>query len=176
MISKSLKQNLKTEKIPVIAFSASQNPEYKKQLYTLGIVKYLSKPLTKTKLIIELSNHLSCTRPTVTDNTDNIEQPVIAQSLTDIEKLPELVKILKEDIIPLCKNLENTGAMNDIKIFGKRVKKIGVKFNAQTLIKYGDDINDYAQDFELYDIKAVLKAIPVMVKELDEIIAGEKNG
>jgi len=174
--TKHLKQNQKTKLIPIVALSASQNPEYVEQLYKLGIVKYLSKPITKSELIFEISNYLKHTKSMVSDNAGDAEIPIINQSLTNIENLPALIKILKKDIIPLCKKMENTGAMNEIKKFGSRIEKIGVEFSAQALIKYAEEINEYAQDYELHSIKTALKELPEQVNEMEKTIKRGCNG
>ncbi|MCP4159392.1 MAG: hypothetical protein GY760_04925, partial [Deltaproteobacteria bacterium] len=80
---------------------------------------------------------------------------------------PELVKALKKDILPFCESLENVGVMNDIKIFSNRVKELGQNFNVKILIKYGEDINESARNYDLPNIKTALKTIATMIKQLN---------
>jgi len=66
--------------------------------------------------------------------------------------------------------------MNEIKKFGARIGKIGVEFSAQALIKYGEEIKEYAQDYELHSIKTALKELPEQVNEMEKTIKRGCNG
>ena len=123
----------------------------------------MSKPVTKNKLFNELAKHIGYT----TNNIIDIVQLEPDYPLIDVENSPELVKILKDDILPFCESLKNSGVMNDITIFGNRVKELGKKFNARILIRYGEDINESAQNYDLADIEISLKTIAAMIKKLD---------
>jgi len=169
-----LKENRKSKEIPIIALSASPNAEHKQQLFDIGIANYLTKPITKNRLLYELSRHLHHTGKTTSITVDD-EQLINDRYLADIKDRSGLIKILKEEITPLSESLKRVGKMSEIIAFGSRVKELGDTFNVRVLLKYGDDICEYAQNYDLPGIEAVLKKIPSIIKIIDALPLGGGN-
>jgi len=161
--AKHLKKNPETKQIPIVILSANPATENKRKLSNIGVEGFLSKPASKNKLFNELVKYIGST---TINSIDNV-QTEPDYSLIDIVNSPELVKILKEEILPFCESLKNTGVMNDIKLFGNRVKALGKKFNVQILKKYGEDINESAQNYDLTNIKIKLQTIAGMIQKID---------
>jgi len=161
--AKHLKKDPGTKQIPIVISSAVPIIEYKKKLSKIGIDSFLSKPVTKNMLFKELAKLIGYTTKNITD----VIQPNHDYSLIDIKNSPELVRALKKDILPFCESLENVGVMNDIKIFSNRIKELGQNFNVKILIKYGEDINESARNYDLPNIKTALKTIATMIKQLN---------
>jgi len=161
--AKHLKKNPETKQIPIVISSAVPIIEYEKKLSKIGIDSFLSKPVTKNMLFNELAKLIGYTTKNITD----VIQPNHDYSLIDIKNSPELVKALKKDILPFCESLENVGVMNDIKIFSNRIKELGQNFNVKILIKYGEGINESAQNYDLPNIQTALKTIATMIKQLN---------
>ncbi|MCP4308558.1 MAG: response regulator, partial [bacterium] len=100
--TKALKSNPKTKDIPVLVLSASSTVEQKAKIMESGnFAAFLDKPVNVSQLLKELSNYLAHSRTAESASGQGQNQPLFNELPEEtLTRLPQLVKILREDIVP----------------------------------------------------------------------------
>ncbi len=166
--TKRLKNNPKTWDIPIIAVTASSTAHDKSEILAEGLDGYLTKPVKLNALFEELTRYLDYTEKNKCSERDN-QPKYIAHD--DIEKLPELVSTLRTEILPCLHDLQGAMIMGDIKEFGNRLQHLGKEHKVQELIVYGEDMKEFAQNFDITNINNIFKELSEQLAN----IAGESK-
>ncbi|MCP4345541.1 MAG: response regulator [Desulfobacterales bacterium] len=168
--TKRLKNNPKTKDIPIIAVTASSTAHDKSEILAEGLDGYLTKPVKLNALFGELSRYLNCT-----EKSGQVAEPVNRPKYSaydDIERLPELVSTLRNEILPSLHNLHSAMIMGNIKEFGNRLQQIGKEYKARGLVACGEDLNEFAKNFDITNIDNILKEFPELVEQLADTFKG----
>ncbi|MCP5046304.1 MAG: response regulator, partial [bacterium] len=164
--TKELKSNPKTKDIPVIVLSASSTVEQKEKVISSGMfAAFLDKPVDVPRLIKELSHYLPYSH-TQESESSQADQGFAQLSEETLKRLPQLVKILQEDIIPLLEDFKGVLDMEEVKGFVQKVRQLGEEFGVRGLVGYANQLDEYEQAFDVVGVKKSLEDFPMIVKEL----------
>jgi len=142
-------------KIPVIAVTASAMKKDEEIISDL-CDSYLKKPLNKTELIFEILKFLPHTINEVTDDSRSVSHYNSNELYPDEpDSYPELFVILKNEQTR-CRQLSKLMAINKIEAFAKEMKELGVRFNYQPLIRFGNDLYNSTRTFDTEQIQQYL--------------------
>ena len=138
---KMLKQNKKTNQIPVIAVTASYfNKE--SDIYSKGFSGYLQKPVQQEILFKELAKYIDTINKGIENNishsVDNLKEKLNTNIVNNLKKLKDLhSKIITENL------------SDDVITFGEKITEIGKKYKLIELERYGEEIIKSINNFEL---------------------------
>ncbi|MCK5525410.1 MAG: PAS domain S-box protein [Thiomargarita sp.] len=74
-----------------------------------------------------------------------------------IAKLPELIKTLESDIIPLWEEMSGPIEMNLVDDFAEQIITLGKEYNVSLLTHYGQNLSECSQHINIKEIKKALK-------------------
>ncbi len=166
--TKKLKQDPKTKHIPVIAITASSSSDEKSEILAKGLDGYLTKPVKVNILFDELSRYLKCTEKgkQASEHNNQFKTPAYKK----IERLPELVGTLRNEILPCLDELQGALIMGDIREFGKRLQNLGKEHNFRELICYSEYLLEFADNFDITGINDTFKDISGTVEQLTDFM------
>ncbi|MCP4345078.1 MAG: response regulator [Desulfobacterales bacterium] len=162
--------------IPVIALTASAMRDDKIKIKNAGAEGYLSKPINKTELFAEMMRFLPCfdeesnqaeDSPGDKKDTDIAAEPLSPETTA---RLPELVSILKNELMEEWRKIHKQFIVNDIGVFGNQVKELGTEYNLNILRNWGDDIYEQADSFDIERLPKTLEYFPGLVREITEFV------
>ncbi|MCP5054085.1 MAG: response regulator, partial [bacterium] len=166
--TKALKRNPKTKDIPVLVLSASSTLEQKEKIMASGFfTAYLTKPVNVAELFNELSNVLPYSQtqeptPTSADNQSHFKE-LPEKTLI---RLPQLVRILREEMLPALEDLKGALNMEEVKKFAHQVKQLGEDFAVPGLTDYANRLDEFEQSFDVTGVKNSLADFPARVDAL----------
>ena len=157
-----IKKTESTNKIPVIAFTASalhNEMEKIKQLFD----GYLGKPVSKKTLIQTLKEHLKYTfgDEISTLKEANIFDIEINDSCSKV--IPELLLIIDHEILDQWKEISGNLIIFEIEEFCNKLLKLSGEFKCNILKKYALQLNESIQTFDV-------ELIEKNVKEFEDIV------
>ena len=161
--TKLLKNNPRTQKIPVIALTACVMGEHVKSDAFDG---FLSKPVQISTLLTELSHFLKhSTHPVKPQKTDiqNIEPLCISEQ----EKLSELVDKLLQ-LIPILEKFSGALDLDQIEHFAQKIHMLGEQYHILCLQKYANELSAVVRNFDSAHIRHQLKRLPNMITLLQK--------
>ncbi len=166
--TKKIKSHPETRKIPVVALTASVSVTEKDEIIRMGLDGYLSKPVRMENLFEELSKYLIKKEKTEhVSETPDLDAAPTPAALRDIENLPELIRILREEIAPEQESLKGVIKMGQIKIISEKVKRLGEAHNARDLIYFADRLIEFQESFDIGNIEKTLAKFPGLVEAMD---------
>ncbi len=166
--TEALKSGPITKKIPVLALSTSSTVESKEKIRRSGLfTAYLDKPVDVNQLFKELSKVIPYSRipgeeSAGADDTyrfDDLPKETLA-------RLPGLIKILREEILPLTDHLKGALKPDEVKTFAHKVKQLGKEFALKELIDYANLLVKYELDFDIAGITTSLNNFPAILQNL----------
>jgi CheY-like chemotaxis protein len=173
--AKALKSSPKTKDIPIIILSASSSVEQKQTIMESGFfAAYLDKPVDVNQLFKELSNVIPYSRTTDTSArtpgpaSSGADDPNRFKELPQeiLKRLPGLIKILQEEMLPLMDHFKGALKTEEVKKFAAKVKQLGEEFSVPGLIDYANRLDEFEQDFDIEGIGKMLADFPTIVKDL----------
>jgi PAS domain S-box-containing protein len=148
-----LKANKLTQKIPVIALTASieWDNENKKSRFD----GFLYKPINTDELLNELFYYLNHKTKSV--------QPI---QLDRVEQVlsPELRHKLEITFMPVWKEMNGFIELEPIEKFAEQLMEFGMKHDAPFICDYGKKLLNYTQEFDTITIEEMLNEFPNIVK------------
>jgi ligand-binding sensor domain-containing protein/signal transduction histidine kinase/response regulator RpfG family c-di-GMP phosphodiesterase len=179
-----IKADNELKDIPVIIITASALKEQRPAIKKTGANSFLTKPVKKCDLIIELTNFLDWkyTRPTGPGKSPAIKKvkPKItfptSLSPGDREKLQKLVNFLQgEDLNQRLKTLIKRFIINDIENFAMEVKKMAEKYQVEILYHWADKLINDINTFNRSKIENTLSSFPGVIKDIAVIARGSSK-
>jgi len=168
-VAKKIRSSPALNRIPLIAFSAS--------LYSSENIKddeifddFLFKPISKNDLISKIASFLN--HEIITEK--NIEKDHLDISVDDLpdeimDKLPQIIKYLQEEIMPVWNTIKDQFVLFKIEQFAEDLKKFAQNYNFKLLDDYANQLNEDLKIVDLKAIKKTLKAFPLIIQRLSSI-------
>ena len=162
LISK-LQKNKDLKDIPVIAYSATIMKDQVEKIINSNFSGLLLKPVKIADLFRELMNNLphyvvqSAQYLSVDKSTDS-----------NIENISELIQELSGELLKKWLGIQNLMQMAEVVEFGQRILVLGSKYDASSLKSYGQEILDYAEQYNIDRLIIILKRFPLLIDELKE--------
>jgi PAS domain S-box-containing protein len=167
--TKCLKDNPNTANIPIIALTASVALDEKALIEAHGFDGYLAKPVNISDLLGELSHYLKHTRKDVTDISQITTTEVNnAINPAEIANLPELQNQLKQEVMPLLKEVETAMEMGMVAKLAEKMIQLGKEYNIPAFIKYGEPLKESTETFEIDYIQTALEELPALLRIIKE--------
>jgi CheY-like chemotaxis protein/anti-sigma regulatory factor (Ser/Thr protein kinase) len=168
-----IKKDLKTQDIPVLAYSATLPDPARNPLAKL-FDGYLLKPVNKNSVIEAIKPHLKHyykqNKAGRALKADSKTEPLLFEIPPEaIKRLPELIKHLKEILYPQWINIKDQLVLFRIEEFANKLNTVATEYNIPQLISYANRLIIYVNDFDLEEINMLLSAFPDMIKELEQI-------
>jgi response regulator RpfG family c-di-GMP phosphodiesterase len=143
--------------IPVIAVTASAMKEDEAVISKICDA-YIRKPVSKTGLIIEVMKYLPHTvaEGTAIETIETAQAKIsTAPSQETLAIHPELIEIIKTRQM-YCKELSDKMIINKIEDFAQEMKALGVRYNYQPLVGWGEALYSSAIAFDMETIQRTL--------------------
>ncbi|MCP4110368.1 MAG: response regulator [Desulfobacteraceae bacterium] len=160
--------------IPVIALTASAMKDDKVKIKNAGAEGYLSKPVNRTELFAEMMRFLpysvdeSESEQAEKESPADYKKDIPVESLSPeiTAKLPELISILKNELMEEWSKIHKQFIINDIGAFGNQIKELGAEYNLDILKNWGDGLSNQAENFDIERLRKTLEYFPELVKEI----------
>lgn len=148
--------------VPIIGLTALAFSSEKEKILSHGFSSYLSKPILKDNLFVELSKYLH--HKVVREPSINIGLKVnlMEEDITE-ENLLELISQL-EKIIPLNNDILKSRKTGKIKEFALILKDLATKFNSISLLNYSENIKNSTLNYDMESVKQLLKDFPKIIQ------------
>lgn len=168
--TRKLKQNDTTKDIPIIAVTASAMKNAADEIVRL-YNGYVRKPFNRVMLISELMKFL---KHSVKKSTSMIAESVLLECETvsetldrkTLERLPELIQILKTKFLARWEELHEMLIMDDVKQFAKKLRDIGQEYHFQPLTAYSIKLSQYAQSYNVAEMEKMVAGFPTLVEQI----------
>jgi len=169
MATKILKNSENTKNIPVVALTASATFEEKRKIQSSSFDGSLYKPVDIIELLEELSHHLPHSIKESPNATEESTQSETALSAEEWAKLPTLLEILENEMLPQSQELSDLMEIDSIEKFAKRTIELGEFYHVKLLTHYGTDLAEFTENFELDDIAQSLIDFKKIIKKITKI-------
>jgi len=176
--TKSLKAGNDTKDIPIIAVTATAMKDAEQEISAL-CDGYLTKPVKEAALIAELMRFLKYSVIEAIsgdfDQTPPEEKSESAPYKPDAEtmqKIPDLIKILESEFMPLWKEIADMMIMDDVKQFADDLTRTGRKYGFPPCTEFGDRLSGCVQTYDVVGVKNNLAEFPALIEQTKSMIGG----
>lgn len=163
-----IKKNKSTEKIPIVAVTASSSTLERSEIIQKGFDGFLSKPVKFDELFSELSKYLK-----IIKTDDCILTPGEIENFQldskNIANLEKTLEIIESRIMDQWMKFQNKQPMKKVRQFGKEVEDLGLKNNINLLSTYGRCLYQYTDNFDVKNMKISINDFPKLVDKLKRI-------
>ncbi len=158
-------------KIPIIAVTASAMIHVKDEIMSL-FNDYLIKPVNRLELIIKLTYYLnySINNELEAGSGDISMKGASEENHENLEKLTELVILLKGELRTSWNQLSKKSSINEIERFAKQIKELGLDFHYKPLNEWGEKMYQQAAVFDIQTLHITLEDFPRIINNLELII------
>ena len=172
-----IKADKKLKNIPVIIITGSAMEYQRQEIKKAGGDGYLTKPVSKSDLVIELTHFLQWDpiEPIEPGKPPGIEKDkvkitsTITLSPEDREKLQELVNYLQsDDLTQRLEQLIKKFIIDDIENFSKEMKELAEKYRVGILHQWTDKLFNEIKTFNRSKIEKTLSSFPGLIEEIKE--------
>ncbi len=159
------------KKLPVIALTASAMKSDFDKIRETGFSGYLTKPINKNMLLLEIMKYIEYEIPT--DSRETV--PGIPYSglnhaggteTYDTGQLQYALNIINNEIMPEYETVVNTQRIGTIKMFTGRLSELAARLNIAILSNYAETLGRHTDSFDLGNIRAALARFPDVISEL----------
>jgi signal transduction histidine kinase/DNA-binding NarL/FixJ family response regulator len=155
---------------PIIALTGTVGGIEEPKMTECGFNGYISKPVDMEDLIGRLADHLEYSVPA---ETQRGETETTGEGggfdAAGIEDLPRLTAVLKDEIMPLCKEMEEAVEMEEVENLAVRLRELARFHRVPPLDTYAADLDESARNFDITNIDKTLKQFRHMVEKLLEL-------
>jgi len=151
-----LKKNPTTQQIPVIALTASALVNEQSQIKAYGFDGYLSKPISISELLTELSRYLKHKM------LESVNKPPVHAANINPSSRSDLLEKLEQCRLK-WEEIHDGFDLEEIKYFSLKVKKLGETSQQQHLYDYGNNLCQLIENFEFEEIENSLNQFPELI-------------
>ncbi|MBF0099644.1 MAG: PAS domain S-box protein [Desulfobacterales bacterium] len=169
-----LKSDSDTKHIPIIAITADVMIEAQDRMKQSGCDGIITKPVSVPLLLAELKKYLPYERKENTLVEHAELQPSNDISGLSHSDITEMITCLSTEIMQDWKSISDVMIIDQWIEFGTTLSTLGKKFNAVSIIHYGQKIIHDAQELNIVELKRVMANYPKWVDTLKK--AGEIYG
>ncbi len=159
-----IKENPRTEKIPVVALTVPSPMDNRENLMKIGFNEYLSKPFKVSELLYMLAKFLKHSM------SEQQALPSDSPGSIDFERMKdpnELMMLLNNEIMSSCGSLKKAMIISRIKKFAERVEAIAEKHGIDYLLQYGRTLMVCADNIDTVAIEVALDEFTEWIKKLN---------
>ncbi|MBL7972040.1 MAG: PAS domain S-box protein [Prolixibacteraceae bacterium] len=170
-----IKSRAETKDIPVIACSASSKIVFREQLQSEIFDGFVLKPIVWQELADELKRFLPYDSEAETLAGESGQDSWLALNPEQMEKLPDLIRILDNEFVPVCQEVLKRQVINQIERFGQELVSLGRATDFDVLVVFGEGVCMYADNFEIDKLMEKLKNFPTLVSDLKRVSKKNKE-
>ena len=164
-VTRRLKADPETEKIPIVALTASAMQSQKKGILML-CDDYLKKPVARQHLVAVLRKHLShfelekkaTAECTGASRPENIVECIKRES--DAVGLKEIREFFGDKLAPLFREIDGTYSLDETKEFAELILRFSKENSLEALGKYGALILDAIESLNFSKIEKLVSMYP----------------
>ena len=153
--------------IPVIAVTASSLKEGGASQDELWD-GFLSKPVSKGRLLEELGRFLACVGGTAVGDEKSQDAVEIGRGAVDPSSLPELVRILEGELKDNWEVVRGTRIINHIEDFASQTRKVGEQYRCEVLVSWSRQLESQVALFAVEEASRTLADYPAIVDSIKE--------
>jgi len=157
--TKILKNDGTLGSIPVVAFTASSSEMDAQRIKAL-FNGYLRKPVTKNRLLQELSHFLPHSLPGHEASSARSESGAQQTPSAGEEIPPEVITRLMGEFKPRWEKVRSGMAVKEIKAFAKALVELGSNSGVISLREYGETLHQQASTFKIDRMMQTLERFP----------------
>ena len=166
-IINELKSNNQTKGIPIIVTTAMAMLGEIEKIKSLTN-SFLSKPISKLDLVETLALHLPSEIVEVNEDGMIISQMDWTLTDEDIEKIPKLCIILREEISKKLEKATTTQIIQDFIEIASEMKGLGLSYKCKVLYDYAETFFLSARNFDLKSVKKYVDDFSKKVQEIED--------
>jgi len=139
---------------------------------------YVKKPVIKADLIAELArflkysveetDHPDSDRPE-TGNENKAEFETYALAPESLEKIPELINLLKTSFIPRWEELNVLMIMDDLEQFNMDLDHAAREYGLQLIMDYCGNLHKNIKSFDITGIKNRMAEFPKIIEKIGQL-------
>jgi two-component system CheB/CheR fusion protein len=164
-----LKQDPKTQDIPIVMLTASVMREDEEEVHGL-CDGFLKKPVSKGQLIQEMCRFLPYSREEA-ETLAIAEDTIESWSPDELDdgtrsKLPALADRLEKERKETWEELRDALLISEIEEFASRIQALGNEYGYPPLISWGDCLQEQVDLFQLDVLPGTLGRFPQLIEEM----------
>ncbi len=169
-----IKKSKKLKDIPVIAVTASVMKEAEEEIKQL-CDGYLHKPVSKVKLVTELMKFIEHDQHLLESSQPENSLAVPEKEFTQdiLDQLPELLTLIRQELMPLWQELNSGASVNDIQDFGNHLKHLGNHYQYNHLVQWSEQVISAASRFDMENISQTMSYFPELVAAMENLLTKE---
>ncbi len=176
LATRLIKREKGLESVPVIAFTALAMKGGESEIWEAGCDGNLIKPISRVHMITELMRFLPHSR--VGDEVPESEKRSETETAAPREeldpkivaKLPELVRMLRNEHKEQWEDIRQTFVISRILAFSQTMLKLGSAYELQILEEWGEKLQNQAQSFDMEDLPVTLDQYEELVNTIAGIV------
>ena len=166
-----LKSNDSLSEIPVIGLTAYAMKTDIDKIMDAGFDEYLKKPINKSGLINEICKFIEYeTIETEEEEHDEKEELDLSISANDPTKLQEILDTINSEYKPRVEILSKSKRIKHIRDFASDFRDFGDENKIEAITDFSDKLIEYANNFDLINIKSTLEAFDNIISEIENKI------
>jgi signal transduction histidine kinase/CheY-like chemotaxis protein len=154
-----------TRSIPVIALTASVMKEEKERIIKAGFDGYLTKPIQKSVLFQELIRFIAYSKKKPQAKEAEMEAVVAL----DQEQLRAIIEDLQNKYMQIWLSTKKHLFFDDIDQFARQIRELGEKHSLIVMKRYGEDLSNHVQNFDVENMNLVLNAYPQLIEKIKSL-------
>jgi len=170
--TEKLKSDPETSDIPIIALTASISVQEKAQLMERSFDAYLLKPVNVSDLFEKLSHYLKYAEKQsecIDTSAETLEKINRELSAEELNRLPELIKILQTEFLPKSEELAILLDIDEVEIFARQIVDLGESYHVDLLGCYGKNLFEYAEDFDVGKVVLELRNFSKNISRINKL-------
>jgi CheY-like chemotaxis protein/nitrogen-specific signal transduction histidine kinase len=164
-----MKSHAELSSIPVIGLTAYAMKSDIDKIEKAGFDSYLKKPIHRSRLIKELCKFMDyqlTDREPIIDEISPSETE-IQLKIDEIKDLPKILDIINKDHKPQIEKLKKSKRIKHIRDFAAEFKEFSKEVNIAALSEFADRLTDYANNFDLINIKNTFDQFDEILSQLE---------
>jgi PAS domain S-box-containing protein len=162
-----LKNNPKTQGIPILIITASPHPKNKAELEKL-CQGFLVKPITKKTVIKKIKEVLNWKNENLSQDQspDSLPENTVNAIPNNPEKLPELLEILRQKRKD-WEIIHQSMIRNQLIQFANDLEKLGTEYQYGLVANYGHVLGSQIEVFDVEGLEETIESFPKMLEDLE---------
>jgi len=172
-VAKTIKSDPLFSDIPIIAYTASVMSSAIIEA-TMNFDGFLYKPVRKAELMKVFKQFLLHEQNPLYGLEPSVEPVAPTMLNTDLlDKLPQIIAILQEELLPEWENIKDTFILFKIEAFATQLTELANEFEFAYLADYAVRIKEQVDSIDLERIKLTLNEFPHLIENLEALTKTE---
>ncbi len=158
-----IKRSEKLRHIPIVALTASVMNDEKEKIMKSGFDGYIAKPVQRPDLFCELCRFIPYSENQKQSSPESAPKKLSSEV---IEKFPEIIHQIENNLTPQWHKAHASGNFEDIQSFAEQINAFGDQYSIDALIRMGKELRIHVNNFDIDNIDAVLNSYPKWVESV----------